>query len=142
MHVADVIESAFGGEDARRGAGLQDVDVTRCAGDGRTEANVVTLAVGSAGEIPAGGVAGGEGDKGRTEGVADREDVDGLVGRPWGRHALVRATGGEDGEGEATDDANTHGDGPDERNAHKIRYIAVDDRSSAGVRAHCAARRV
>src|SRR5580765_6668584 len=109
MDVADVGEGAFGGENTRRGSGLEDVDVGRRAVDLRSESNVVALAVGAAREIPTGGVADRERCKGGTEDVTDGEDVDGLVGRAGGRHArLVRAAGGEADEGETRDEANTH----------------------------------
>src|SRR5262249_39545817 len=114
MHVADVIERSVGREHAARGAGLENVDVSRSAGGGWSEADVVALSVRSAGEGPSHGVADVRGCENGAERVANGEDVDGLVG---GRFRVGRGGAGEGRHGQdesggrdATNDA-YQGDG-------------------------------
>src|ERR1700754_1265080 len=93
MHVADVVEGAFGGEDATGGAGLQHSDIRRRAGWFGGEANVVAVPVRSAAEVPPGRIAWCERGEGRTELIADGENIDRLVSVVIAAAGLRRAIG-------------------------------------------------
>ena len=98
----------------------------------RSEANVVTLAVRSAGEVPAHGVADVIGCEGGAESVANGEDVDGLVG---GRLGVGRSRAGDD---RRDHDEETEGEGS--MSHMPMRRFAHDARNASSRRARALAQ--